>query len=137
MLQTSKWQFGDYLISTDKSLLSIDSIANLLSKSYWAKERKVDVIQKSISNSQCYGLYFESQQVGFARVVSDFATVYWICDVIVDEAHRGKGLGKKLIECIVNTEEFLNIRGILATSDAHGLYEQFGFQKDQGRFMRR
>lgn len=130
------WMFGEYKISTDKSLLSVEKIAELLHKTYWAAQRPVEIIENSIKNSFCYGIYFNNEQVGFARVVSDFSTVFWVCDVIIDENHRGKGLGKDLVRYIVETEEFKSIRGILATKDAHGLYEQYGFQKaPEGRFM--
>jgi len=71
-------------------------------------------------------------------VVSDYATVFWICDVFIDDNHRGNGLGKELIRCIVESNDYKGIRGILATKDAHGLYEQFGFTKaEEGRFMMR
>lgn len=127
---------GKYRISNDKSLLKVESIKELLSKSYWGNDRSIDVIEKSIVNSDCYGVYYEKELVGFARVVTDFATVYWLCDVIVDEDHRGKGIGKDLVKSIVESDEYKGLRGILATKDAHGLYEQYGFGKaSEGRFM--
>ena len=132
------WIVGNYKISTDKSLLSLQKIKELLSKSYWASDRSIEIIEKSVRNSDCYGVYYNSEQVGFARVVSDYATVYWICDVYVDENHRGNGLGKELIRCITESDDFKEIRGILATKDAHGLYKQFGFgEAAEGRFMMR
>jgi GNAT superfamily N-acetyltransferase len=133
-----EWKFGDYIISTDKSLLSIQKVSEFLHKSYWASERPVETIERSINNSLCYGIYLNNDQVGFARVVSDYATVYWVCDVYMDENHRGKGIGKELIKCIVGTDELKGIRGILATKDAHGLYQKYGFEKAaEGRFMLR
>jgi GNAT superfamily N-acetyltransferase len=130
-----KYIQGDYFISDDKSSLSIEKIQDLLSKSYWANTRPLETIELSIKNSICYGVYFENKQVGFARVLTDYATVYWLCDVLIDEEHRGKGLGKQLIECIVKSEELKDLRAILRTRDAHGLYEQFGFVKDGEHFM--
>ncbi len=133
-----EWEFGEYKISNEKSLLSIEKIKELLSKSYWASDRSVEVIEKAISNSDCYGAYIGNELVGFARVVTDYATVYWLCDVIVDENHRGKEIGKKLVKMIVESSDYKDLRGILATKDAHGLYEQFGFGKAaEGRFMMR
>lgn len=132
-----EWEFRGYTINTDKSLVSVDRVKDFLSKSYWASDRSREDIEKSIMNSFCYGLFHQDNLVGFARVVSDYVTVFWICDVYIDENHRGKGLGKKLIECIIETQEFKDIRGILATKDAHGLYEQFGFERVEARFMKR
>lgn len=133
-----EWEFGEYRISNDKSLLSIERIKELLSKSYWANDRSAEVIEKAINNSDCYGVYKEKKLVGFARVVTDYATVYWLCDVIVDEKHRGNELGKNLVKRIVESSDYKDLRGVLATKDAHGLYEQFGFGKAaEGRFMMR
>lgn len=73
--------------------------------------------------------------MGFARAVTDYATIYWLCDVIIDEKHRGHGLGKMLVESVVNCEELAGLRGILGTKDAHGLYEQYGFVRVPDRFM--
>ena len=83
----------------------------------------------------CYGIYNKNIQVGFARVITDYATTYYICDVIIDESHRGKGLGKKLIHTITEDEQLKPLFGILATRDAHGLYEQYGFVKNPDKYM--
>lgn len=127
--------YGEYIISDDISLLSIQKIQQLLAQSYWANTRPAGAIELSVKNSICYGVYQHGNQVGFARIVTDYATVYWLCDVIVDEKHQGKGIGKKLIECIVTSEALQGLRGILRTRDAHGLYEHFGFIKDGEHFM--
>lgn len=132
-----EWNEGQYKISKDKSLLSIDRICDLLSTSYWASKRSRDVIQKSIDNSVCYGVYENNIQIGFGRIITDYATAYYICDVIIDENYRGKGLGKKLIECMTRFENFEGKSVFLLTKDAHGLYEHFGFKKDENRFMYR
>lgn len=124
-----------YIISRDKSLLSLDRVSDLLSRTYWAGDRSKDKIQTSIENSICFGIYKDGCQVGFARAVTDYATIYWVSDVVVDEAHRGKGLAKILMKYVTETEELQGMRGILATRDAHGLYEKFGFEKDSQRFM--
>jgi GNAT superfamily N-acetyltransferase len=132
-----EWNEGQYRISNDKSLLSFETICELLSKSFWANKRPKEVIAKSIENSICYGVYSYDKQIGFGRVVTDYSTTYYICDIIIDEKYRGKGLGKKLIECILKFEDLNNKIGILATKDAHGLYQQYGFIKDDKTFMRR
>jgi len=129
--------FKDYLISNDRSILSLDKIHQLLSQSYWANKRPREKIAESINNSECFGVYLNGEQVGFARIVTDYAVMYWLCDVVIDEAHRKKGLGKKLIETIVNDETFSTLTGILGTMDAYSLYEKFGFTRDSLRFMRR
>jgi GNAT superfamily N-acetyltransferase len=130
-----EWYYERYLVSTDKSRLDIEAIKGMLSRSYWAGERKPEVIQRSIENSVCYGVYHENQQVGFARIVTDFSTMYWLCDVYIDEKHRKIGLGKLLMKCIVETPELKDLRGLLATKDAHGLYKKYGFHTVNGKFM--
>lgn len=132
-----EWKEGQYKISTDKSLLSFDRVRELLSTCYWANKRPKEVIAKSIDNSICFGVYSDEGQIGFGRIITDYVTTYYICDVVIDEKYRGKGLGKKLIECMTGFEDFGNITGILATKDAHELYKQYGFVKDEKTFMRR
>ncbi|MEN6460063.1 MAG: GNAT family N-acetyltransferase [Syntrophomonas sp.] len=132
-----EWKEGQYKISDDKSLLSLEKICDLLSKSYWANKRPAETISKSIENSICYGIYSDEEQIGFGRIITDYATTYYICDVILDEKYRGKGLGKKLIECMIGCKDFSDCQGMLGTKDAHGLYQQYGFIKDEKSFMRR
>ncbi|NIK80014.1 putative N-acetyltransferase YhbS [Paenibacillus castaneae] len=129
--------YKEYIISDDKKLLDIAAIKELLSKSYWASSRSEEKVEKSIRNSVCYGVYDGNKQIGFARVVTDFATMYWLCDVIVDEAYRGQGIGKKLVESLTSSDELKDLSGILGTKDAHELYEQFHFFTDKERMMRR
>ncbi len=116
------------MCSTDTSKLDIAYIYNYLRNSYWAKDREYDIVKHSITNSLCFGLYDESQQIGFARVVSDYSIFAYLADVFVDEKYRGKGLGKWLIKSICEYPQLKNVnRFVLATKDAHGLYAQFGF----------
>ncbi|MFE5317266.1 GNAT family N-acetyltransferase [Paenibacillus sp. NPDC056579] len=128
---------GELRISDDKSLLHLDTVLGFLSRSYWASKRSKGRIMKSIDNSICYGAYIGDQQVAFARIVTDGATMYWLCDVFVDERYRGMNIGKKLIEAIVRSDELKDLMGILGTKDAHSLYEQYDFELDQERMMRR
>lgn len=130
--------FNGYRISTEKNRLSLDAICGLLRQSYWANQRSIAVISKCIENSICFGIYHETGQVGFARIVTDYATMFWLADVIIDEKHRGKGLGKELVRSVLETEEIQGLNGILMTSDAHGLYEPFGFVRvpDNGMVRR-
>ena len=130
-------EFGEYKFSDDKELISIDKVYELLVNSYWANNRKRETIIKSIENSICIGIYLQEEMVGFSRIVTDYATMYWLCDVIIDENHQKNGLGKKLIEIITNMNELDGMFGILATRDAHGLYGKFGFYKVGEKYMRK
>jgi GNAT superfamily N-acetyltransferase len=120
---------GEFLISTDRDHLNLDVVHGFLTNCYWAKGISREVIARSIENSLCFGIYEGGDtQVGFARVVSDFATVAYLGDVFVLESHRGRGFSKWLMECIVQHPALQNLRRwILLTRDAHGLYSQFGF----------
>jgi GNAT superfamily N-acetyltransferase len=123
-----EWVYGDYRVSTDKTLLSLDTIYRFLKASYWANERSYETMRKSIANSLCFGLYQGKELIGFARVVTDYATFFWLCDVFVNPIYRDQGLGKLLIGCVVQASELQGLRGMLATRDAHKLYALFGFQ---------
>jgi len=129
-------KFGEYKFSDNKNLISINKVCELLEKTYWANNRKKEITRKAIENSICIGIYLGEETVGFARVVTDYATMYWLADVIIDEKHRKNGLGKKLIEIIVNLKELEGMFGILATRDAHELYRKYGF-KNVGEFYMR
>ena len=130
---------GEFLISTDRARLDLDVLHSFLTNCYWAKGIPREVVAMSIEHSLCFGVYDGSgAQVGFARVVSDFATVAYLGDVFVLESRRGRGLGKWLMECIMRHPALQNLRRwILLTRDAHGLYSQSGFTPVQApeRYM--
>jgi GNAT superfamily N-acetyltransferase len=134
---------NEYQISTDKDLLDISIIHNYLSvESYWAKNVPKETVEKSIEHSICFGVYFNKEQIGFARLVTDKATFAYLADVFILEQHRGRGLSKWLIEVIQSHPELQGLRRwMLGTRDAHGLYEQFGWsvipEEARGRFMQR
>ncbi len=119
---------GDYLLSTNPARLQIDVIHRYLSEvSYWAKGRPLEIIKKSIEHSLNFGLYHGGKQVGFARVVTDYAFFAWLGDVFVLEEERGRGLGKWLVESVVAHPDLATIkRFLLATNDAHELYRRYG-----------
>lgn len=124
-----EWKCGKYLVSTDKALLSLDTVYDfLVNRAYWAKGRTREQLEKAIKNSLCFGVYDEGRQVAFARAVTDYSVVYWLCDVFVDEAYRGHGLGKFLVECIVNHPDLKELNGVLRTGDAQNLYRKYGFE---------
>ncbi len=120
---------SEFTIDTDKSLLQIDVIHEFLSKeSYWAKDRTFEQTKRAIENSLCFGVYFATRQIGFARVISDFTTFAYIGDVFILQEFRGIGLSKLLMKTIVSHQDLQGLRRwVLATKDAHGLYEQFNF----------
>jgi RimJ/RimL family protein N-acetyltransferase/GNAT superfamily N-acetyltransferase len=117
-----------YLISTEPGRLDFDVIYHYLSEeSYWARGRPRAIIERAIDHSLCFGVYDGDQQVGFARVVTDRATFAWLCDLFILESHRGRGLGKWLVECIIDHPDLRDLRNfLLATADAHELYRQYG-----------
>jgi GNAT superfamily N-acetyltransferase len=121
---------GAYLISTDRKRLKVDAIHEYLSReSYWARGVTREKVADSIANSLCFGVYHGVDQVGFARVVTDRATFAWLADVYVLPDHRGAGLGKRLVEAVVAHPWVRPVRRLmLATADAHGLYEQYGLR---------
>ena len=125
-----EWRRGGYVISTDPSMLDLGAVHGFLQRSYWAADRPLETVQRSVERSLNFGLYRAGDrcQVGFARVVTDFATFAWLCDVFVDEDHRGQGLGVWLMETVVGHPELQCLRlWMLGTRDAHGLYEKIGF----------
>ena len=124
-----EYRRGDFLISTHRERLSLHVIHGFLTNCYWAKGIPREVVARSIEHSLCFGIYDgDGSQIGFARVVSDFATVAYLGDVFVLESHRGRGLSKWLMECIMEHPALQNLRRwILLTRDAHGLYSRFGF----------
>lgn len=129
---------GEFRISTDNARLQLEAIVGFLARAYWAQGRARTVIERSIEQSLCFGLYDGDRQIGFARVVTDCATFAYLCDVFVDERYRGQGLGKWLMAAVMDHPDLQGLRRwILATRDAHGLYRQFGWTelRDPGRWM--
>lgn len=121
-------RFDEYAISTDPALLDIEVIHEFLAQSYWSPGIPRSIIERAIRNSLCFGLYCRTEQVGFARVITDKATFAYLADVFVLESHRGKGLSKWLMQVIKEHEDLQGLRRfMLITQDAHGLYRQFGF----------
>ena len=120
---------GEYEIDTDRRRLDIAAIHKFLSsESYWAANRPLEQTLTAIENSDCFGVFKGREQIGFARVVTDRATFAYVGDVYIVESHRGKGLSKWLMQVITEQPDLQRLRRwLLATRDAHGLYEQYGF----------
>jgi len=130
-----EWQHGEFRLSDDSAELDLDVICALLATSYWAADRPREVIERSLAGSLCVGLYRQGRQVGFARAVSDYATFAWIGDVIIHPEHRAAGLGKWMVKTLFDHPRLQVRQQVLATRDAHGLYERFGFIRVE--YMRR
>lgn len=129
-----------FTISTDKSQLDATMIHVFLKQSYWARNLSFSMLIKAIKNSFCVGIYDGNKQVGFLRVITDYATFAYFSDVFVLEAYRGRGLATQMIQFCLNHPELQNLRQwLLLTKDAHRLYQKFGFErvKNTERFMSR
>jgi GNAT superfamily N-acetyltransferase len=120
----------DYSISTNPARLDVTAIHGYLTRSYWCPGIAREVVERSVRNSLCFGLYHNNAQVGLARVITDRATYAYLCDVYILEEHRGHGLGKWLMQTVLSHPSLQGLRRfMLATRDAHGLYQQFGFRE--------
>ena len=125
-----EWTRGEYTISTDRSRLDLDVIHGFLVGSYWAEGRTRERVAQSIDHSIPFGLYHRAEQVGFARVLTDYVVLAFLSDVFVLEAHRGRGLGTWLVGVVTGLPELRPIRRwLLGTRDAHDLYRKFGFEE--------
>ena len=138
-MNTYEVRHEDVVISDDRARLDRPLIHRFLSeRTYWSPGVPREIVERAIDNSLCFGVYRASAQIGFARVVTDYATFAWLADVFILEEERGKGLSKKLVAAILAHPRLQGFRRfLLGTLDAHGLYAQFGFTpiKDPERFM--
>ncbi len=123
-----EWRRGEYLISTDQERLDLATIHGFLTTSYWAAGVPIEIVKRSIEHSLNFGLFQDDRQVGFARVITDYATFAYLADVFVLEPFRGQGLSKWLMQVIIAHPELQGLRRwMLFTRDAHGLYKQVGY----------
>jgi GNAT superfamily N-acetyltransferase len=128
MSQVLEIHHDQFIISTDPARLDINAIVDMLTRAYWAKGRTPEVIARYLQHSLAFGLYDGKRQIGLARIISDYTTFAYLCDVIIHEEYRGRGLGKWLMETIHSHPDLQGLRRwALVTSDAHGLYQQFGW----------
>jgi len=128
MFQILEAHRNNFTLSTDPSRLDVDAITDMLARAYWAQGRTREIVARYLQFSLTFGLYDGSRQIGLARVVSDYTTFAWLCDVFIHEDYRGQGLGKWLLETVHSHPELQGLRRwMLATRDAHGLYKQFGW----------
>ncbi len=135
-----EWQRDPFLVSTDKRRLDLAVIHGFLTTSYWAAGIPLETVRRSIEHALAFGVYTGEQQVGFARVISDYTTFAYIADVFILDTFRGQGLGLWLMECVVAHPNLQGLRRwTLFTRDAHGLYEKVGFKRSEApeRLMER
>ncbi|MDF7787978.1 GNAT family N-acetyltransferase [Pantoea stewartii] len=126
---TYEWREHDYLISTDSMKLDLHAVHQYLTESKWAKGIDFDTVKMSTANSLNFGVYLDKLQIGFARLITDYAKFAYLCDVYVLDAYQGKGLGRRLMECIHNHPVCMRLRSIiLFTSKAPWLYQKFGYE---------
>jgi GNAT superfamily N-acetyltransferase len=125
-----EWQRDEYRVTDERSRMDLGVIHGFMAgESYWAAGIPEGVMARAVANSLCFGLFLRDRQVGFARVVTDRATFGYLCDVFVDRGHRGAGLGKWLVDCVLSHPDLQGLRRLcLVTRDAHELYKGFGFK---------
>src|SRR5262245_17031516 len=125
----TEWKKDNWTISTDPARQDVDAIHAFLVRAYWSEQIPRDVVERAVRNSLCFGLFEGEAQIGLARVVTDYATFAYLCDVYVLESHRGHSLGKWLIKCVMAHPLLQGLRRFnLVTHDAHGLYAPHGFK---------
>ena len=126
-----------YRIIEGAENIPLEDVVRLLHTTYWAGSRSTEKIAASLRESDCYGVWLldEERLAGFARVITDHATTYYLCDVVIEEASRGCGLGKALLAHIESQPAYQDLRGLLLTRDAHGFYTGFGYSTADGRAM--
>jgi N-acetylglutamate synthase-like GNAT family acetyltransferase len=128
----------DFNITTNSKKIDINAVCSLLAQSYWASSRKREIIIKSLENSLCFSLFHKNKQIGLIRVITDYATFAYLCDVIIAKEYRHQGLGVWFLECVIKYPDLQNVRKwCLVTKDAHEFYKKFGFDNlnNPERFM--
>jgi GNAT superfamily N-acetyltransferase len=130
-----EWRFGEFTLTDDPAKIDFEAVYCLLQATYWAGGRSRETTLEAMRHSACLGLCHGGKLIGFARIVSDRATFAWICDVVVDPAWRGRGLGKWMVERTLEHPAARTRTQALATRDAHTLYERHGFLRTE--FLRR
>lgn len=119
------------IITTDLNGIDIDFITTEIQATYWAKDRSKDQILKSIKNSFFFSMFYEKKQIGFARVITDYSTFAYLCDVLITQNYQNKGYGKILLNTVLTHQELSTVKWLLRTKDAHRFYKEFGFIKTE------
>lgn len=122
-----RWDFAGYELTDEAARLDLEAVITLLRTTYWAADRPRDVMARSVQSSLCFSLFHEGVQIGFARVITDYATVGYLCDVVIADGHRGRGVGKWMLACILEHPQLNGCRIDLFTKDAQKFYSALGF----------
>jgi len=128
-----EWRKDNYLISDDRTRMDIGAIHALLDATYWAAGRSLAAVEKSVANSLCFGLFHEQKQVGFARVVTDGAVFAWLCDVVLEQSHRNRGVGSWMMEAVLEHPALQSTEIVLRTNGSESLYARRGFSPCDSR----
>jgi GNAT superfamily N-acetyltransferase len=123
-----EWYREEFVITDDRKKVQIDVVAGLLAKTYWGHKRPREVVEKLVPNSLCFSLFRNEEQLGFGRVVTDCTVFSWLSDLVIDDEYRGRGLGRWFMDCILSHPEIGKTQFVLQTTQAHGLYERYGFR---------
>lgn len=132
-----EWHRDEFVISDDLSRVQVEVVADFLAKTFWGHKRPREVVEKLIQTSMCFSLFRRQEQIGFARVVTDYAVFSWLSDVVIKDGYRGRGLGEWLVECILDHPQIAGTQFVLQTTDAAGLYKKFGFQGNEKLMTRK
>jgi GNAT superfamily N-acetyltransferase len=124
-----EWRQNEFTITDERAEVKIDTVAHLLAGTHWGYRRPRQVVEKLVENSLCFSLFRNTEQVGFARVVTDHTVFSWLSDLVIAPELRGRGLGRWLLQCILDHPAISGAQFVLQTRDAHHLYESFGFQQ--------
>ena len=123
-----EWYREEFVITDDRNKIQLDIVADLLAKTYWGHKRPREVVEKLVPNSLCFSLFRNEEQLGFARVVTDYTVFSWLSDLVIDYEYRGRGLGRWFMDCILSHPEIGKTQFVLQTTHAHGLYERYAFR---------
>ena len=132
-----EWHRDEFVISDDRSRVQVEVVADLLARTFWGHRRPWEVVEKLIHTSMCFSLLRHQEQIGFARVVTDYAVFSWLSDVVIKDGYRGRGLGGWLTGCILEHPQISGTQFVLQTTEAAGLYEKFGFQANEKLMTRK
>ena len=124
-----EWRQNGFTLTDERTQVKIDTVAHLLAGTHWGYRRPRPVVERLVENSLCFSLFRNTEQVGFARVVTDHTVFSWLSDLVISPELRGQGLGKWLLKCILDHPAISDTQFVLQTRDAHRLYESFGFQQ--------
>ena len=132
-----EWKRELFRIVDDPDEINIDTASHLLAKTYWGHKRSRAIIEKLIQNSLCFSLFSGHEQIGFARVVTDYAVFSWLSDFVIDETYRNQGLGEWFLDCILEHPSINQTQFVLQTKSAYQLYKRFGFKVSDKLMTRR